>query len=499
MRGKRKRWRKSVLKEAGCGFGMAFGLCMAFDLCLTICLCLAVSGSVSANSAQSDWDGTYANGTISKDEECPVIVEQELLTFDVSEFPKSHYESRDAFLSYSGNVSAEYTFYNPEDYTVTATLLFPFGKTPDYGFQYDTATLEECFGADTEKYGVTVNGEEVEKTLRYTYAADDFELERDLEKLHDGYAEDPFYDPEMPVTKYTYTANGIDPELNGAANAGFRLYGGGGKTKVYLENSSGYNRLGKELEISAWVNNGVQVDVYMIGEQPEELPDWYICEDGAMEERTEGEMNLTDVEEMTFREFTMMSYDPDSDISESDWYNAVIYEMNLYEKDFGFIESFFDKLDVSDTLMRWYEYEITIGPGGRITNEVTAPVYPEIHGREYPSYDYTYLLSPAQTWKEFHDLEVVINTPYFMRESSLEGFEKTDEGYIFAADSLPAGELEFTLAETEGSPLANRDSGGAGTGYPTGYLLAAAGIVLAAGIVSGIIIVKRKSRNRKTE
>ena len=47
----------------------------------------------------------------------------------------------------------------------------------------------------------------------------------------------------------------------------------------------------------------------MIGEQPEELPDWYICENGAMEKQTDGEMNLTDVEEMTFREFTMMSYD----------------------------------------------------------------------------------------------------------------------------------------------------------------------------------------------
>lgn len=484
MRGKRKRGRKSVLTAAGCG------------LCLTFSLCLAVPVSVSANSAQSDWNGTYANGTISKDEECPVIVERELLTFDVPEFPESHYASRDAFLSYSGNVSAEYTFYNPEDYTVTATLLFPFGKAPDYGFQVDPMTMETCYDADTEKYGVRVNGEEIKKKLRHTYAADDFELERDLAKLHDGYVDDPFYDPNMPVTRYTYTANGIDPELNGAASAGFRLYGGGGKTKVYMENSSGYNRLGKELEISAWVNNGVQVDVYMIGEQPEELPDWYICEDGAMEERTEGEMNLTDVEEMTFRELAMMSYDPDSHISESDWYNAVIYEMNLYEKDFGFIESFFDKLDVSDTLMRWYEYEITIGPGGRITNEVTAPVYPEIHGESNPTYDYTYLLSPAQTWKEFHDLEVVIRTPYIMRESSLEGFEETEDGYTLAADSLPPGELEFTLAKTEGSPLENQDSDSAGTGYPAGYLLAAAVFVLAAGTASGVIFVRRRKKKR---
>lgn len=496
MRGRRKRWRKSAWSVTlNCGLCLAFSLYLVFSLCLAFTLCLAFPVSVSANSAQSDWDGTYANGTISKDEECPVIVERELLTFDVPEFPKSHYERRDAFLSYNGSVSAEYTFYNPENYTVTATLLFPFGKAPDYGFQYDTVTMEECFGADTEKYGVTVNGEEIEKTLRHTYAADDFELERDMAKLHDGYAEDPFYDPDMPVTKYTYTAGGIDPELD-AASAGFRLSGGGGKTKVYMEDSSGYNRLGKEVEISAWVNNGVQVDVYMIGEQPEELPDWYICENGAMEKQTDGEMNLTDVEEMTFREFTMMSYDPDSHISETDWYNAVIYEMNLYEKDFGFIESFFDKLDVSDTLMRWYEYEITIEPGGRITNEVTAPVYPEIHGESNLTYDYTYLLSPAQTWKEFHDLEVVIRTPYIMRESSLEGFEKTEDGYTLAADSLPPGELEFTLAETEGSPLENQDSDSAGTGYPAGYFLAAAVFVLAAGTASGVIFVRRRKKKR---
>ena len=137
-------------------------------------LCLAAPLEVSANSAQSDWEGTRANGAVVKAGECPLIVEQELLTFDIPEFPETHYQSREEFLAYNGNVSAEYTFYNPEDYSVTATLVFPFGKVPEYGFQYDTATLQPVYGADTEKYGVTVNGEEVEKRLRHTYAADDF-------------------------------------------------------------------------------------------------------------------------------------------------------------------------------------------------------------------------------------------------------------------------------------------------------------------------------------
>ena len=112
-------------------------------------LCLAAPLETCANSAQSDWEGTRANGAVVKEGECPLIVEQELLTFDIPEFPESHYESREQFLAYSGNVSAEHTFYNPEDYSVTATLVFPFGKVPEYGFQYDTATLQPVYGADT--------------------------------------------------------------------------------------------------------------------------------------------------------------------------------------------------------------------------------------------------------------------------------------------------------------------------------------------------------------
>ena len=83
-----------------------------------------------------------------------------------------------------------------------------------------------------------------------------------------------------------------------------------------------------------------------------------------------------------------------------------------------------------------------------------------------------------------------------MRESSLEGFEKTEDGYTLAADSLPPGELEFTLAETEGSPLENQDSDSAGTGYPAGYFLAAAVFVLAAGTASGVIFVRRRKKKR---
>ena len=45
----------------------------------------------SANSAQSQWEGTNATGAIVTGEDCPIIVEHELLTFDIGQFPEQHY------------------------------------------------------------------------------------------------------------------------------------------------------------------------------------------------------------------------------------------------------------------------------------------------------------------------------------------------------------------------------------------------------------------------
>ncbi|MBQ3000737.1 MAG: hypothetical protein IJD63_03205, partial [Oscillospiraceae bacterium] len=81
---------------------------------------------------------------------------------------------------------------------------------------------------------------------------------------------------------------------------------------------------------------------------------------------------------------------------------------------------------------------------------VTAPIYPSIDTDYDPDiYGYTYLLSPAKTWKSFGTLDIVVNTPYYITESSLEGFEKTDTGYTLTLEGLPDGELTFTLSTSE--------------------------------------------------
>ena len=45
--------------------------------------------STHANSAQRHWSGTDSTGALVKDKNCPLVVDKELLTFDVQEFPNN--------------------------------------------------------------------------------------------------------------------------------------------------------------------------------------------------------------------------------------------------------------------------------------------------------------------------------------------------------------------------------------------------------------------------
>ena len=137
---------------------------------------------VSANSAQQHWSGTDASGAVITDGDSPIVVEKELLAFDLNEFPDNYYSDDSDFLSYTGKVTAEYTFYNPSNITVTATLAFPFGNLPGYGYGCD----------DVDKYGVSVNGEQIEASIRhtpylYSYSNKRFDLDGSLDLLNNDY------------------------------------------------------------------------------------------------------------------------------------------------------------------------------------------------------------------------------------------------------------------------------------------------------------------------
>lgn len=445
----------------------------------------------SANSAQTQWEGVDSAGAIVRDGGSPIIVEKELLTFDIQEFPDNHYFDLDSYLAYSGKVTAEYTFFNPADYTVTATLLFPFGCEPMYA-------TNEYYGKDTEKYDILVDGQPVEKVMRYTLSSgfDQFELETDLALLHDDYVTDPFYELDLPVTKYVFMPSGVDTDTYGAADAGFDMIRDDPERRIYFVDQNGlHTQDDGDLRVHSGVENGESITVYVIGQDYAEFPQWKFYQDGGVEdgEEIDGTMTLESREELCFRDLALSKWSADSGVSEIDWYNAIVAMLtgssdstgsNLHLWDFG-------SLDLSRYLMRWYEYKITLEPGQRIVNTVTAPIYPDIDSRyEPPVYEYTYLLSPAKTWAEFGNLDIVVNTPHYMTVSGPEGFQYNNPGYELHLTGLPEGELTFTLC-AEKEPEAPSAMGYI---YPEVLLIGAA--VLVAVVV--IIVFARAAKKKRT-
>ncbi len=408
-----------------------------------------------------------STGAMVVGENCPIEVTKEILTFDIAEFPASYYHEKEEYLAYSGKVTAEYTFYNPTDLTVTATLAFPFGKQPDYASIYDDETQSYITNVDTEKYDVKVNGEAIEKNIRYTLKSDmQFDLSEDLPKLKDSYVSDAFYSPTMTVTKYTYIVGGadkegqIDEDEYHAATAAFDWDGGDGQTKIYFPDQDGFHlQKDGDARFGCWAKNGNVITVYAIG-QPFSTPlEWKCYKNGGVEDKEviDGIVSLINTETMTFEDLALENWNESTGVSKVDWYNAVVDAFSYGAKDnpkynyvsTNVVSSLSTEIFMGG-LMRWYEYEITVAPKTSIINTVTAPLYPEIDANYDPDiFSYTYLLSPASTWASFGELEVVINTPYFITENSLEGFTKTESGYSMKRNGLPNGELEFTLCSSE--------------------------------------------------
>lgn len=369
-----------------------------------------------SNSAQRTWYGVDMTGAIVKDKECPLEVEEEELTFDISEFPDTYYDNEEKFLAYSGKVTAKYTFYNPKDYKVTAKLVFPFGNYPDYGcYKYSKKNNMSSFADDICKYGVKVNDKEIKSVLRHTFSTEGskFNLENDMSLLHDGFVKDDFYSPDLTVTKYTFEVSGIDEEKYSYASEAIEIPAFDGKRKFWLQDGSGYDRKEDESsQLSLRAKNGEEVILYVIGEPVTDDLKWNLYKDGGNKigEEIDGKLTLKNTEELSFKEFTLAEYDEKSNIMESDWYNVMVYLFN------------------------------------RNGMENSSAILPDIYNS---SERLRFLLSPASTWAKFGKLNIDINTQFNMLENNQKDFDKTSSGYNFKSDGLPEGELKFSLSESE--------------------------------------------------
>ena len=437
---------------------------ICFVSVIGVLLCALAVFPASANSAPSYWEGVSASGVLTTEGECPLVVEHETLTFDIGAFPSNRYSSIEDYLAYDASVTAQYTFYNPSDMTVTAKLLFPFGINPQYGEIYDPDKRDYFTPDNASEYGAQINGAAVQTTVRHSYWSGviyKFDPAEEMAKLHNDYRTDSFLSYDLPVHIYTYRIS-VDKQTYRSARAATYFDGAFEHTRFMLENLGGYHS--DENGRAGWASvhtSDAEITVYVFGKDVGEL-EWKFYEDGSLEKEIKGSMTVKEKTSTTFGALAMQAYDPASGVAAHDWFNAAVAQLEGSDKALGLYGGVVNDWDFSQHLLQWYEYKITLAPGERLTNTVTAPLYPHINGRyEQPTYAYEYFLTPASTWTEFGTLDLYINTPYVMvkerkGEYSIAPKEwtKTDAGYKIHLDGLPDENLIFTLCEVETPKLA---------------------------------------------
>ncbi|MBR2323579.1 MAG: hypothetical protein IKA39_01640 [Clostridia bacterium] len=461
------------------------------SLLIAVIVLATFPNTAFANSALRVIEGRNSSGAIVKVSNSAINVEKEILTFDIQDFPQTYYASEEEFSQYSSKVSAEYHFYNNSEATVYSTLLFPFGKEPSFYIN----SVEDYFIDNLDNYDVLINGERIEKTLRHTYLPhyNQFNLKRDLPRVVDDYKKDSFFKFDLKITKYSISTSEISTkdgkELKEPKAACLAIDWESAKNKnrkIWMPSLNSMSwQDGEIVRMGTWIGHlGDSIEIYVFGEPFESMPKFTFYKNGGLEDGTElkGETFVKYVEELTFEDFIFQHYNESKGVSKVDWYNAcldAIYE-NKYS-DSVLELSCLNELFYMD-LMRWYEYDIKIEPKGRIINTVVAPMYPLIDmSWEPPIYQYTYLLTPASTFGSFKNLEVYINTPYYLYGSifDLDNFEKTEKGYRILMDELPGQDLFFTLCSVE-NPERVRNP------YGWGDLI---GIVISVFVIAGIVSV----------
>ena len=298
-------------------------------LAITAILSCAVL-SASANSAQVSFDGSSATGAVILDRDSPIEVEQELLTFNIKDFPKAYYENAADADKYSSSVTAEYHLYNPSELDVTARLLFPFGAVPYYNMHmYDSETDTYYDYDDTAKYAITLDGEEIEKTVRYTYSRPnaDFRLEDHLPRFSDSYLESGLLSRSTPVTVYTFEAEGI-PESERSAFFEITLDKSDKYALIVTEMNGFVNRY-SSYDMGIHARNGEGFRLYVLGETVPELEDtsnWTAYRNGSKDKTLAGRLVLREkgIERTDLGTLAMTSYPEESGISPVDWYNAIV-------------------------------------------------------------------------------------------------------------------------------------------------------------------------------
>lgn len=403
--------------------------------------------------------GNAPTGVIVKPAHTFLNLKKVTLDYGIQDFPMRQISREETVLSYTPSLKISYELYNSYDRDVSAKMLLPLGKNPHYFYRVDS-------NADTPKYDITLNGEAVEKTLRHTYTeyydnyadGENYEsyYQAEYKKLCDTYAEHDFFAPNTAVTKYTYEISDIGEYVTDDLYLITEWINNSYVSRYYFPHGIRKNSTDLKSKSNlclSKVKNGQEIVMYVAGVAPQYPPEWK-CYDAPKDgKEVSCTVSLTGTEVISFEELVLSTRYENSEVSETDWYNATIQQN---EESSNEIELLPSKPDVDHVFLRWYEFEVPFSAYQEQTLEVTLPAYPTIHeGFEPYTYSYEFNLASLKSLNRNRDtaIEVNINTPYHvinrkehMEDESeenietyrkLNDFKQTENGYTLTLEGFP--------------------------------------------------------------
>ena len=413
--------------------------------------------TVAPSHAMTPLPPSLINGSATSGAQLPIesaaIIENQKITYNIDSLPHIHGEASND--GYTASVQTEYTLFNPTDSDLTIRIALPIGKVPSYYYGVDDSY-------ELSKHSIAVNGEKIELELRHAY--NDYSHYGEVPDfgaiLSDEYYSDEYCSPDMTVTKYTFKQSGVTKE---GAFVGFDINDSKMKGScLYLgEYANAWDQRDGDRRVNVRAGeNGCTYELYVFGNDLTHLPEWKVYKDVGVEDGEEigGKIEYVSKETTSFMEFVSQYYDESLGINELDWFNMAATEIaSTIKRNVSYTTLYGLNTSFASNWVGGYIYEITIAPGERVINTINLPIYPDVEtGYEPYTYQYNYLLFHANAEMFTGQINVKVNTPYYMLEGK--NFVKSENGYSLSFNAKETtgeysavihGSIYFTLCESE--------------------------------------------------
>lgn len=424
---------------------------------------LAATETVYANSAPVYTEGYPAAEIMTVDRDCPIRIDSEKLTFDLS-------DNKVYAGTIQGEVKASYDMVNPTDREMSVRMVFPLVSSyhdlfrNDILVEADGMKLDyEIYTGDTpDNYGKPSDGG----------SGTDFSLDKILETISEKtYRAVNFSGTE---TGKLYRIN-VEPINEERINFAVSFSLDSNKSKVLTKGFNRFERNGTEIRTAASCYGPETLEIFVLGEDIDF--DITVYTDGELIRQTQNYSYDIKTETVGLKSYILSFAEEfwneltgtedkeeakDHQLSDDLIFNTYARALDRAfsaNDGFSFCEDIWSCVYNPGIFALVYDVDFPAGSHKIVTVSYTTDATMDRRQTQEPLYTFSYIINPARYWAGFGTLDIEIITseraPYIV-DSSIELTNEGDRLYRAHLDSLPRQDLFFSVYKKEKITLSDR-------------------------------------------